>query len=68
MGATSVGANIAGINTGLVAPLRQADFIVLTANPLDNVSNTRKIEKVYLRGTEVPRAEFAKRWRGSFSN
>src|SRR5215470_10559313 len=35
VGATSVGANIAGINTGLVAPLRQADFIVLTANPLD---------------------------------
>jgi imidazolonepropionase-like amidohydrolase len=68
VGATSVGANIAGLNTGLVAPLRQADFIVLTANPLDSISNTRKIEKVYLRGAEVPRAEFIKRWRGKFSN
>ena len=63
VGATSMGARIAGFNTGLVAAARQADFVVLNANPLDSISNTRKIDRVYLRGTEVPRAEFAKRWR-----
>ena len=66
VGATSVGARIAGFNTGLVAAGRQADFVVLNANPLDSISNTRKIDRVYLRGTEVPRAEFAKRWRAKF--
>ena len=66
VGATSVGAGIAGFNTGLVAPGRQADFIVLSANPLDSISNTRKIDSVYLRGVEVPRGEFAKRWQAKF--
>jgi len=28
----------------------------LDANPLDNITNTRKIAKVYLRGKEVDRA------------
>jgi imidazolonepropionase-like amidohydrolase len=68
VGATSVGASIGGFNTGLVAAGRQADFIVLDANPLDSISNTRKIDKVYLRGAEVPRAEFAKRWQAKFKN
>jgi len=66
VGATSVGANIAGFNTGLVTAGRQADFVVLNANPLDSISNTRKIDRVYLRGTEVPRAEFTKRWHAKF--
>ena len=66
VGATSVGARIGGFNTGLVAAGRQADFVVLNANPLDSISNTRKIDKVYLRGTEVPRAELAKRWQAKF--
>jgi len=40
---------------GTVAPGKSADFIVLDANPLDNITNTRKISKVYLRGKEVDR-------------
>ncbi|MCU1339097.1 MAG: hypothetical protein JWO19_4678 [Bryobacterales bacterium] len=41
---------------GTVAAGKSADFIVLDANPLDNITNTRKIAKVYLRGKEVDRA------------
>jgi len=53
---------------GSIAAGKSANFIVLDANPLDNISNTRKIDRVYLRGIEVPRAEFAKRWRANFTN
>jgi imidazolonepropionase-like amidohydrolase len=41
---------------GTVAPGKSADFIILDANPLDNITNSRKISKVYLRGKEVDRA------------
>ena len=34
---------------------KEADFIVLDANPLENIVNTRKINEVYLRGAEVDR-------------
>src|SRR5262245_48900172 len=54
---TSVNARILGLsNMGTVRAGREADFIVLDANPLENITNTRKISKVYLRGTEVDRA------------
>lgn len=32
-----------------------ADFIVLDANPLDDITNTQRIAAVYLRGTAVAR-------------
>jgi imidazolonepropionase-like amidohydrolase len=38
---------------GTVAPDKSADFLVLDANPLDNIGNTRRINKVYLRGQEI---------------
>jgi len=60
--ATSDGAAAGHFNTCLIAAGRNADFIVLNANPLDNISNTRKIDKVYLRGAEVPRAQYAAKW------
>jgi imidazolonepropionase-like amidohydrolase len=41
---------------GQLATGKSADFIVLDANPLDAIANTRKINKVYLRGQEVDRA------------
>jgi imidazolonepropionase-like amidohydrolase len=34
---------------------KSADFVVLDANPLDDITNTRKISTVYLRGAEVNR-------------
>jgi len=49
-----------------VASGRNADFIVLAANPLENISNTRRIDKVFLRGQEVPRAEMAAKWQEKF--
>ena len=41
---------------GTVATGKSADFIVLDANPLDNIGNTRKISNVYLRGAKLDRA------------
>jgi imidazolonepropionase-like amidohydrolase len=65
-GATRDGAAIGKFNTGTVATGKNADFIVLDANPLDSISNTRKINRVFLRGQEVPRAQFASRWQAAF--
>lgn len=67
VGATRDGAAIGGFNTGLIAPGKNADFIVLDANPLEDIANTRKIDRVYLRGQEVPRAKYAARWQAAFS-
>ncbi len=36
--------------------------VVLNGDPLDNIANTRKINKVYLRGQEVPRAAMMAKW------
>jgi len=47
---------------GTVAVGKSADFIVLDANPLDDITNTRRIARVYIRGTEVDRAALKARW------
>ncbi len=49
-------------NDGTVATGKTADFIVLDANPLDDITNTRKIASVYLRGAEVDRAGLRAKW------
>ena len=55
--ATAVNAKILGLTRmGTVAAAKEADFVVLDANPLDNIANTHKINKVYLRGAELDRA------------
>jgi imidazolonepropionase-like amidohydrolase len=64
--ATRDSAAMAHMNTGLVASGKNADFVVLDANPLDNIANTRRINKVYLRGQEVNRAAMRARWQAKF--
>src|SRR3989454_1645206 len=65
--ATRDSAAAAGLNTGLVAQGKNADFVVLDANPLDNIANSRRINKVYLRGQEVDRAGLKAKWQSEFS-
>jgi imidazolonepropionase-like amidohydrolase len=60
---TQTTAAILGIDRlGTVAPGKSADFIVLDANPLDDIVNTRRIRAVHLRGAEIPRAALSAKW------
>src|SRR5438094_7122491 len=42
--------------TGTLAAGKDADFLVLDANPLDDITNTQRISKIYMKGAEVDRA------------
>jgi imidazolonepropionase-like amidohydrolase len=55
--ATSRAAEYLGLtDRGTLAPGKRADFLVLDANPLDDIRNTRRIARMYLAGEEVDRA------------
>jgi len=43
-------------DTGVLAIGKRADFLVLNANPLEGIRNTREIENVYLLGARLDRA------------
>jgi imidazolonepropionase-like amidohydrolase len=45
-------------DAGTVASGKIGSFIVLEANPLDDIANTRRIRDVYLRGDKVDRASY----------
>ena len=64
--ATSTSAELMRMNdVGAVAAGRSADFIVLDANPLEDITNTRRIDAVYLRGTAVDRDTLGARFRAA---
>jgi imidazolonepropionase-like amidohydrolase len=44
-------------DAGTLTAGKSADFIVLDANPLDDITNTRKISSVVLRGAAVDRSQ-----------
>ena len=47
---------------GTISNGKSADFVVLDANPLNNIKNTRLISNVYLRGEEIDRASLTADW------
>jgi imidazolonepropionase-like amidohydrolase len=49
---------------GTIAAGKSADFVVLDGNPLDDITNTRRIRDVYLRGGRIDRAALASAWTG----
>ena len=49
-------------HVGTVAAGQSADFVVLDANPLDDIRNTRQISRVYLRGEEIDRDGLRSAW------
>ena len=62
--ATGEAAKFIGVDDrlGTMAVGKGADFIVLEANPIDDIRNTRKISEVYLRGKRVDRTGMKNKW------
>jgi imidazolonepropionase-like amidohydrolase len=57
--ATSAAADFMRLaDAGTVAPGKTASFIVLEGNPLDDITNTRRIRDVYLRGEHIDRSAY----------
>jgi len=64
--ATSTNARVLHLDRqGTVAAGKIADFVVLDADPLEDITNTRRISRVYLAGQEVDRAALRARWTGA---
>jgi imidazolonepropionase-like amidohydrolase len=53
---------------GTLAAGKEADFLVLDANPLDDITNTQRISKIYMKGAEVDRASLRPSLTRTFTN
>jgi imidazolonepropionase-like amidohydrolase len=53
---------------GTLAPGKEADFLVLDGNPVDDITNTQRISKIYMKGAEVDRASLRPSLTRSFTN
>jgi imidazolonepropionase-like amidohydrolase len=64
--ATGRPAELMGLeDMGTLATGKRADFIVLDANPLENIRNTRRISSVYLDGVKFDRDALLARWKNA---
>jgi imidazolonepropionase-like amidohydrolase len=62
--ATQRPAKLLGLkDMGTLAVGKRASFIILDANPLENILNTRKISSVYLDGAKFDREAQLARWK-----
>ena len=60
---TKLPAEAFGLNdVGSIEPGKAADLLVLDANPLEDIRNLRRIDKVYLRGVDIDRAALRAKW------
>ena len=50
-------------DTGTLAKGKRADFIVLDANPLEDIRNLRKINSVYLNGVRLDREALQRKFK-----
>jgi imidazolonepropionase-like amidohydrolase len=50
-------------DTGTLGAGKRADFIVLNANPLDDIQHTRQIDSVYLNGARLDRDRLLAQWK-----
>jgi imidazolonepropionase-like amidohydrolase len=63
--ATARPAELLGLkDRGTLAVGKRADFLVLDANPLEDIHNTRRISSVYLDGAKLDRDALRARWKG----
>jgi imidazolonepropionase-like amidohydrolase len=61
--ATKTPAELLGLaDLGVLAQGKRASFIILDANPLDDIRNTRRISDVYLDGVKFDRAAVREKW------
>ncbi len=65
LAATRDAARLLGVDSiGVVREGAVADFVMLTASPLDDIKNTRKIDAVVVRGVYRTSSELRALWRG----
>jgi imidazolonepropionase-like amidohydrolase len=53
---------------GALAPGKEGNFLVLDANPLDDITNTQRIRAIYVKGTEVDRGSLRSSLTKAFTN